>query len=191
MRLIILTVGYIHTGKTSFGRQLAQELSQTVCLERDPLAAMLNDHFVAMVEADKKHWDVFGKERLKDKLFNLLLEEAKANDDLNLVLTNCHAYLDYRTKLIQELKTELHDVKIVLVYFDNDIAVLEQRIRTSNKPTNVLTVSQNFTEVLERQKKVFEAPTAAEADYFFTIKNNINTQDVVDQIKALLSSKSN
>lgn len=190
MRYLIMTVGYMHSGKTTFGQELAATLPHVACLERDPIAAMLNEHFAPVLENDRANWHAKGHERLKDKVFNLIFEEAIADPHLTIILTGCHIAKDFRLKTIKELMARMPDCKTIMVYFDVDQTELERRVCNSVKPTNILTVSKSFLESLHKQRERFETPTADEADHFFTIKDNQNTEEVIAQIKALLSSKS-
>lgn len=188
MRFIVMTVGYIHSGKTTFGRKLASLVPHTVCLERDPVAAMLNENFPAVLEEDKKTWDLKNGQRLKDRIFNIILQEAKDNPDLHLVLTNCNARREDRTKQIAALRAEMKEAKIIMVYFDIDIQEIERRVQFSEKPKTVLTVSSDFVESLQKQKTFFQKPAEDEADLFFTIRNNENTDEVLAAISELLLS---
>lgn len=186
-----MTVGYIHSGKTTFGKQLAQILPRIICLERDPISAMLNDHFPALLLEDKKNWNEIGYEKIKDKVYNLILQEIKRNHKLNMILTNCHTQKEFRGKTINQFRLEITNAKIIMVYFDIDMKEIENRVRNSVKPTNVLTYSTNFMESLERQKKIFDVPTADEADYFFTVRNNTNTNDVMEKISDIVNEPIN
>lgn len=179
MRTIIMTVGLSHTGKTSFGKVLADQLPHAAILERDPIASMLNEHFSPVLRQDKLNWNKNGHEKLKDRIFQMVLQEAINDEELTIILTGCHARKSYRSETINQLKQRLPSSKIVMVYFDVDYNKILERIHESNKSTAVLTISKNFQQVIERQQKVFDIPTPDESDYFFTIKNNQNKDYVI------------
>jgi shikimate kinase len=187
MRYIIMTVGLIHSGKTTFGKLLAAQLPHAAILERDPIASMLNDHFSPVLRQDKMNWTKQGHEKLKDRIYKLILEEAINDAELTIILTGCHAVKNYRTETISQLRQAMPDAKVIMVYFDVDHEEISRRIHQSDKPTHVLTISKNFQEVIERQQKTFEVPYPTEGDYFFTVKNNENTQEVLTAILNLIS----
>ena len=185
MRYAILTVGHIHCGKTTFAKMLTKAVPELIYLERDPIPAMLNDNFPALMKLDVKN-RAEGRETLKDKIYNVMLNEAIESEESNVLIATCHMHKKSRDIVIKKFKDHAIDVKTVMVHFDIDQDVLEERVRTSQRPTNILTVSKTFMENLEKQRKDFETPSPDEADYFFTVKNNKNNEEVIEKIKLIL-----
>ncbi len=184
-RTVILTVGYIHSGKTSFARRLMAELPDLVCLERDPIATMLHNDFPAIKRMDMANRNV-GKQTVKDKIYELMLSEM-IDSDVDILISACNSTRQTRKEIIDRYKTHIPHARFIIVYFDIDMAVLERRVQDSIRSTDALTVSKTFAESLNNQKKFFEIPTTDEADVFLTIRNNENTDEIISQIASLLA----
>lgn len=92
-------------------------------------------------------------------------------------------------QLFNEFFTEEKFIRI-LVHFDLSEEVLLQRVKTSNRSTNIFRESySSFQQVLNQQQKApSENISSNEADYLFVIKDNAENDLVIEQIIEIAQS---
>ncbi|GAQ17072.1 CRISPR-associated protein Cas2 [Oceanobacillus picturae] len=179
-RLVIMTVGKTHSGKTTFARALEKELDNSFVMDQDNQAAFLNT-FYAKLQPEQ------GPNILKHSLSRLIIHYAIENTDLHLIVCNSNRSQQGRLRLLEGLFNKKQFVRI-LVHFDIPDDVLMERIVHSKRSTNVFRGAfTNFEEVLLRQQaesqlKDIVDPKEEEADYLFVMKHTEEVDSVIKRI---------
>lgn len=182
-RLVVLTVGKTHSGKTTFARALEKELNNACVVDQDNHAAFLNTFYEKLLP---KH----GPNTLKHALSQLIVDYAKEHSDCHFIVCNANRSKKGRAYLLEEVFPRKQFVRI-LVHFDLADKVLLERVRESNRSTNIFRGSYaNFEEVLVRQLNESEQqditdPTKEEADHLFVIKDSGDVDVVMKEIVRL------
>ncbi|WP_020060496.1 AAA family ATPase [Bacillus sp. 123MFChir2] len=179
-RLVIITVGKTHSGKTTFARALEKELHNSFVMDQDNHAEFINTHYK---ELQPKR----GPNTLKHALSKLIVDYAKEHTDLHLIICNSNRSRDGRLYLLEELFKKDEFVRI-LVHFDIPDDVLHKRVTQSRRSTNIFRGAySNFEEVLVRQQaeslnEDVTDPVNGEADHLFVIKDNAEVDSVIKEV---------
>lgn len=176
-RLVIITVGKTHSGKSTFARALEQELDNSFVMDQDNHA--IHTHYEKLQPAR-------GPNTLKTALTRLVVDYAIKNTNLHLIVCNSNRSRRGRLDLLEELFNKKQFVRI-LVHFDIPDKILKERVTVSKRSTNILRVASNFEEVLTRQQADSERedisdPQENEADYLFVIRDNKENDSVIKKI---------
>ncbi|RPJ94131.1 ATP-binding protein [Rummeliibacillus sp. TYF005] len=179
-RLMIMTVGKTHSGKTTFARLLEQSLENSFVMDQDNQAEFINTYYQKLQPNE-------GPNIFKNSLSRFIVEYAIENTKLHLIICNSNRNRISRLKLFDELFTQEQFIRI-LVNFDIPDEVLLNRVKQSQRSTNIFRGSySSFEEVLIRQQHessnedVIE-PTIDEAEYLFVIKDNKDVESVIQKI---------
>ena len=144
-RLVIMTVGKTHSGKTTFAKALEKELFNSFVMEQDNHAEFINTFY-------KKLQPKQGPNTLKHAISQLIVDYAIKNTDLHLIVCNSNRSQKSRLNLLENLFTKNQFVRI-LVNFDIPDDVLQARVTQSERSTNIFRGAySNFEEVLIRQQ---------------------------------------
>ncbi|WP_042221257.1 AAA family ATPase [Oceanobacillus manasiensis] len=179
-RLVIMTVGKTHSGKTTFARALEKELDNSFVMDQDIQAEFLNT-FYAKLQPKQ------GPNILKHSLTQLIVNYAIENTDLHLIVCNSNRSQKGRLSLLDGLLNKKQFVRI-LVHFDIPDDVLMERVLRSKRSTNVFRGAfSNFKEVLLRQQAESQLedivdPKEGEADYLLVIKHTEEVDSVIKRI---------
>jgi hypothetical protein len=179
-RLVIITVGKTHSGKTTFARSLEKELLNSFVIDQDNHAEFLNTYYKSILPKQ-------GPNTLKHALSKLIVDYAKDNTDYHIIICNSNRSRKGRLYLLDELFKKAEFVRI-LVHFDISDEVLQERVAQSKRSTKIFRGDySNFEQVLVRQqaeslKKDVIDPTEDEADYLFVIKNTDEVNSVIKKI---------
>lgn len=179
-RLVILTVGKTHSGKTIFARELERELNNFFVMDQDNHADFVN-YFYKKLQPKK------GPNTLKHAISKLIVDYAKEHTDLHLVICNSNRSQKGRSYLLNELFNKDEYVR-VLVHFDISDEILLERVTNSQRSTSIFRGHySNFEEVLVRQQaesleEDIVDPVEGEADHLFVINNNEKVDSVIKEI---------
>ncbi|PEA54161.1 CRISPR-associated protein Cas2 [Bacillus pseudomycoides] len=179
-RLVIITVGKTHSGKTTFARALEKELKNSFVMDQDNHAEFINTYYKSL--QPKR-----GPNTLKHALSKLIVDYAKEHTDLHLIICNSNRSRDGRLYLLEELFKKDEFVRI-LVHFDIPDDVLQKRVTQSGRSTNIFRGAySNFEEVLVRQqaeylKEDVTDPVEGEADHLFVIKDSKEVDSVIKEV---------
>ena len=179
-RLVIITVGKTHSGKTTFARSLEKELNNSFVMDQDNHAEFININYEKLQPTE-------GPNTLKYGLSKFIVDYAKEHTDLHLIICNSNRSRNGRLYLLEELFNKDEFVRI-LVHFDIPDDVLQRRVTQSERSTNIFRGAYaNFEEVLVRQqaeslKEDVTDPVAGEADHLFVIKDNEEIDSVIKDI---------
>ncbi|WP_047986124.1 AAA family ATPase [Ornithinibacillus californiensis] len=178
-RLVIITVGKTHSGKTTFARALEKRLEDSIVMDQDNHAEFINTHY-------KKLQPKKGPNTLKHAISKLIVDYTVENTNYHLIISNSNRSINDRLYLLKELFPEDKFTRI-LVHFDITDKVLMERITSSNRSTNIFRSATNFEQVLLRQnsdslRKDVIDPKEEEADYLFVIHNKEDVDSVIEEI---------
>jgi predicted kinase len=185
-RLVIITVGKTHSGKTTFAHALEKQLKNSFVMDQDNHAEFINTYY-------KNLQPIQGINTLKHSLSKLIVDYAKEHTGLHFIICNANRSRKGRLYLLKELFNTDEFVRI-LVHFDIPDNVLEERVIHSQRSTNILRGAYtNFEEVLVRQqneslKEDVVDPIEDEADYLFVIKDNEEVDFVIQKIVTISES---
>lgn len=179
-RLVIITVGKTHSGKTTFARELERKLDNSIVMDQDNHAEFINA-FYKNLQPDT------GPNTLKHAISQLIVDYAIKNTNRHLIICNSNRSRKGRTYLLEELFKK-NEFTRILVHFEISDDVLMDRIKLSQANTNIFRGNYfNFEEVLIRQnaesfQEDVKDPIEAEADHLFVIRDSGAIDDVIHKI---------
>ncbi|MCU6792867.1 MULTISPECIES: ATP-binding protein [Paenibacillus] len=180
-RLLIMTVGKTHSGKTTFANNLESILQQAVVIDQDNHAEFINKHY-------KKLRPKEGQNTLKFTVTNAIVEYATEQSNFDLILSNSNLNKPARSNVLRYFYDK--GFKCIIVYFELPIEVLKERIEQSQRSKAIFRSASSFMEVLERQEKSkLDEPTKDEVDHLFVIKNQEEITEVIQKIKTISKLK--
>lgn len=185
MRLLFLTVGATHSGKTTFGQSLHSRLGESsafIHVDND-----IVDEFVKMNFANLRNDPAILATRTPTNpdlrlLIPQLITDYALKENYSVIATAAHPRLVIRQSYYT--LAAKHHARVVLLIFRVDHTEALQRIRAANRDTHILDTSyaggETFEELFERQKKILEEPTIAEKQQCFKVYEvNEATRDAV------------
>lgn len=179
-RLVVITVGKTHSGKTTFAHALEQELSNSIVIDQDNHAEFINT-FYKNLQPEK------GPNTLKHAISKLIVNYAIDQTNFHLIVCNSNRNQKERLNLLEELFLKNKFTRI-LVLFDIPDHILHARVTRSQRSTNVFRGAySNFEEVLIRQQAKSSNedvidPVEGEADHLFVIKDSEEVTTVIQRI---------
>jgi tRNA uridine 5-carbamoylmethylation protein Kti12 len=185
-RLVIITVGKTHSGKTTFANALVKQLNNSFVMDQDNHAEFINTYYKNLLPKN-------GPNTLKHSLSKLIVEYAKNHTDFHFIICNSNRSRKGRLYLLEELFNTEEFVRI-LVHFDIADDVLQERVIQSQRSTNIFRGAYtNFEEVLFKQqaeslKADIVDPIEGEADHLFVIKDNEEVNSVIQKIVHIAAS---
>lgn len=177
-RLAIITVGKTHSGKTTFAKALEKRLPNSIVVDQDNHAEILQTYYPALVPKQ-------GPNIIKYSLTQTIIDYAVNETSCHLILCNSNRNSKERLKLLAYYQSR--GFITILVKFDIPEEVLEKRVRESMKSTTVLRTLSTFEEVLIQQQKESDedelsVPSKTEADRLFVIKDAQESEPVILKI---------
>lgn len=181
-RLVILTVGKTHSGKTTFARDLEKSLSNSVVIDQDNHGAFINRHYKALEPKT-------GPNKLKHALSQLIVDYAKEESDCHLIICNSNRSRNGRLYLLNDVFPPSLFTRI-LVHFAIPQHILEERIAQSERPMDIFRSASTFEEVLKRQVDDADhgesnTPVEGEANHLFVIHDNKETGAIIQEIVSI------
>jgi len=179
-RLVIITVGKTHSGKTTFARELENELPNSFIMDQDNQAEFINTHYEKLQPTE-------GPNTFKHGLSKFIIDYAKEYTNLHLIICNSNRSKSGRLYLLNGVFPQNEYVRI-LVHFDIPSDVLYERVARSKRSTNIFRGNySNFKEVLHRQQaeslhEDIVDPVENEADYLFVIRNSKDVNSTIEEI---------
>lgn len=177
-RLVIMTVGKTHSGKTTFAKELESVLQQAIVIDQDNHAEFINNHY-------RKLRPVEGPNTLKMSITNAIVEYAAVQSNFHIILSNANLNMSGRTNILRYFHEK--GFESIIVYFNLSIEILRARIEQTKRSKTIFRSASSFLEVLERQENLGEIhPSKDEANYLFEIKDPNNIKEIINQIKTIL-----
>jgi len=186
-RLVVITVGKTHSGKTTFARALEKELDNSFVMDQDNHAEFINTYYKSLQPK-------IGPNTLKYALSRLIVDYAKENTNFNLIICNSNRNRKGRLYLLEELFPKKAFIRI-LVHFEIPDDVLQKRVTQSQRSTKIFRGAYTtFEEVLLRQqveshKEDITDPEEGEADYLFVIRDNKEVGAIIKKIVQIADYK--
>ena len=185
MSFVLMTVGKTHSGKTTFGRELAKRLGPCCLLDSDEVADFLKAKYPDLYQADYKEGSQqpTGGYYLKLKIVAEIYKMALSTD-LPIIFTTSNAKQQIRQEISRLAKEAGRST--ILVHFNLADDVLLARIHNSQRLGGNQDDIKSFDYFLNNiQSRRFEIPTAAEADHYFEINETVSGQQVIEKILTL------
>jgi predicted kinase len=186
MSYLIMTVGKTHSGKTTFGKKLAQKIKNSILIDTDEIAGFLKDNYVNLYNTDflKNSNQLSPGYFLKKEIANTIFKST-FKTDLLIISTSANSTKKLRKGLLNLARK--NGRKVIMIYFNLPEKILLDRINKSNKSKKCLYHSKNFKDLLLNKQSIrFEGANEKEADYFFEINKVINADKVFDEVLKLL-----
>ncbi|MBP2111091.1 ATP-binding protein [Paenibacillus silagei] len=185
-RLVILTVGKTHSGKTTFGRELERRLPESAVIDRDDVAEFINSQYESLLPKQ-------GANTLKDALTRTLVDYAVHESEKHIIMCNNNSNREGRLRMLDWFHQK--GLLSVLVYFNLPDELLYSRIASSERSTAILRKSKSFDVVLTRQiadlqKGQAEPPTERESEYLFVINDSDEVPGTIQKIVQIAGGKS-
>ncbi|WP_144475602.1 ATP-binding protein [Cytobacillus oceanisediminis] len=186
-RLVVITVGKTHSGKTTFARNLEKELDHSIVMDQDIHAAFINTYY-------RKLQSQNGPNTLKHAISKLIVQYTIEQTNHHLIICNSNRSRKGRAYLLEELFPQRNFTRI-LVHFDIPDDILEDRIAVSQRSKDIFRGNySSFMEVLQKQredslKEDIVNPTKNEAGFLYVIKDSKDTQTVIQEILYLAKSE--
>lgn len=184
-RLVILTIGKTHSGKTTFARELEQHLPESTVIDRDNLAEFINTYYTSLLPKQ-------GVNTLKDAFTRTIVDYAVHQSEQHLILCNANRGREGRLSLLEWFHQK--GFISVLVYFNIPDEILHSRIESSQRSTAIFrTAASSFDKVLRRQITDFQnglapPPTESESDYLFVINDSNEVPCIIQKIADIAQS---
>jgi len=179
-RLVIMTVGKTHSGKTTFAKELESALQQAIVIDQDNHAEFINSYY-------KKLRPLEGPNTLKFSVTKAIVNYATEQSEFHIILSNSNLNKSGRTNVLQYFHEK--GFTSIIVYFDLPIDLLKERVQKTQRSNTIFRSASSFSEVLERQLNSTEIqPSKDEANYLFHIKDSSSIADTIQQIKIVQSN---
>jgi predicted kinase len=177
-RLVIMTVGKTHSGKSTFASSLAEQLLNSVVIDQDTHAEFINTFYRSLLPME-------GPNTLKYAVSRTIVDYAMNETSFHLILCNSNLSRSGRLKLLDHFKEK--GFTTILVHLDIPDRILQARVVNSERSTAIFRNATTFEEVLNRQQtdayfKDVTAPVEGEADYLYVIRHSDEVQNVIGKI---------
>jgi predicted kinase len=183
-RLVIMTVGKTHSGKTTFAKALEKELHNSVVIDQDNHAEFLHSYYQKLLPKQ-------GPNVIKYAITQTIVDYAVNETSCHII--RCNSHRSQKSRLEQLAFYHKKGFTSILVNFEIPTHILEKRIAKSNRSKNVLRVASTFKEVLTRQENETNKgdilpPVEGEADHLFVIENSDDIRSVIGKIVNMAQS---
>lgn len=177
-RLVIMTVGKTHSGKTTFAKELEAVLQQAIVIDQDNHAELVNNHYKKLRPAE-------GPNTLKFSITDTIVRYAIEQSDLHIILSNANLNKSARADVLRNFNN--HGFESIIVHFNLPNELLEERIAQTQRSHAIFRSASSFQEVLERQaNQAAPRPTEEEADHLFEIRHSDDAERIIRQIKEIV-----
>lgn len=177
-RLVIMTVGITHSGKTTFARALEKELHNSIVIDQDNHAEFLHTFYESLLPKQ-------GPNMIKYALTQTIVNYVVNETNCHLILCNSNRNRNNRLKLLEHYHKQ--GFISILVNFEIPEHVVKERVAISQRSTTILRTASTFEEVLIRQqnesnKSDVIPPNKGEADHLFLIKSENDFPYIIKKI---------
>lgn len=180
-----MCVGFTHSGKTTFSRELESKLTDAVLIDSDAIAEFAKNNyenlFTSEYNRSKRSLD---DPNLKFGLYQHIFEFALRADTPTIILSNGNLANDMRNYIQNE--AQKYDYKVITVYFNLPTDVIAQRVASSIKDISVFTLKKTWSDIVAQQKRYAELPPSKDTDYYFEIIDDNSRKVVFDEILDIL-----
>ena len=175
-RLVIMTIGKTHSGKTTFGKQLEKELPNSIVIDQDNHATFLNTHYEKLVPTNSLN-------KLKIGLSQYILKYSIDNTDFNIVISSSNLSKQGRLLLFEQFFPS-DDWTRIFVYFNYSNDTLQRRIAKTTRSTSIFRNKQmTFESLLVRHGEQIEPPSENEADIIIHVNEQHSPELALKEIR--------
>ncbi|WP_456274966.1 ATP-binding protein [Bacillus sp. AK031] len=183
-RLVIMTVGKTHSGKTTFAHCLEQRLLESLVIDQDNHAEFINTYY-------KKLLPKQGPNTLKSAISQTIVDYAVNQTDFHLIISSSNRNQKGRRRLLEQFHQK--GFISVIVHFEIPDHILQSRVDHSQRSTKIFRSASTFTEVLVRQqadslKEDVTDPIEGEAGHLFVMRDNDEAESVIQEIVKIAKS---
>ncbi|WLD94484.1 AAA family ATPase [Alkalihalobacillus sp. AL-G] len=183
-RLLIMTVGKTHSGKTTFAKELEKKISNTVVIDQDNHAEFLHSYYQALIPKQ-------GPNLIKYAITRTIVDYAINETDCHIIRCNSNRNGKDRLKWLSHYHKK--GFISILVNFNIPEHILKERIANSKRNMNIIRAFSTFEEVLVQQIEESNngdimPPTKGEANHLFTINNSSEVDYVIEKIRDIAQS---
>ncbi|MEF3307799.1 ATP-binding protein [Paenibacillus sp. GYB004] len=180
-RLVVVTVGKTHSGKTTFAANLEAQMHNAVIIDQDNHAAFINTYYKSLRPKE-------GPNTLKYAVTQTIVDYAADQTDCHLILCNSNLARKGRIDVLNYFRSK--GFRSILVYLDIPHEVLQARVAGSQRSKAIFRSASTFEEVLARQqseshKAEMAPPAEGEADHLFTIRTSEEVPAVIEKIASI------
>lgn len=174
MRLLFLTYGPTHSGKTTFGKKLRNRLGESskfIHVDNDAVDEFVKENYNNL----RTDPEVLAWRTPADPDLRLLIPQLVAGyalrEDYSVIATAAHPKRVIRQSYYEI--AERNNAQVVLLVFRISDDQAAQRIESNARSTAILDISPHggtrFQELFERQKGILEEPSDAEKQACFKV----------------------
>ena len=177
-RLVIMTIGKTHSGKTTFGKKLEEKLQTSIVIDQDNHATFLHTHYPKLVPEHNQF-------KLKIMLSQFILNYAITETNAPIIISSANLSKKGRIALLEQFFPQNEWTRIY-VYFDYSTATLQQRIEHTTRSTTIFRdVTMTFERLIEKHSEQLEPPTDEEVDYIFHVNETQSDEKVIEMINEM------
>ena len=186
-----MTVGKTHSGKTTFGKKLAQKIKNNILIDNDQIAEFLKENYENLYSPDflkdsiKWSSGAYLKQSLVKTIFRFALKT-----NLFIISTGANSTKRLRKSLVTLARK--NNRKVIIISFNLSEKVLLSRINKSKRSKKCLCHSKDFRDLLLNKQSIkFESANKSESDYYFEINKVANVNEVLDKVLKIVKRKTN
>ena len=184
-KYVIMCVGYTHSGKTTFARNLEKKVKNIVLIDNDDIATFINGKYPLAVFSEYNKV----KRTYKEPNFKFLIFQETFKFCLRAGLNIIHASgnLGNDSRIFIRKNVKKYDYELITVYFNLPKKLLLERIKNTTKDTKAFRSSKKWSEILPRQELYSKLPPSKKNTVYFEIKNGNDCKKVFETLKKILS----
>ena len=178
-RLVIMTIGKTHSGKTTFGKKLEEMLPTSIVIDQDNHATFLHTHYPKLIPEHNPF-------KLKILLSQFILNYAITETDAPIIISSANLSKNGRNALLEQFFPQDMWTRIY-VYFDYSNETLHQRIKHTTRSTTIFRdTTMTFEHLIEKHAEQLEPPTVDEVDYLLHVNETQSIEYVIEKIYELI-----
>lgn len=180
-KYVIMCVGYTHSGKTTFARNLEKKLKNIVLIDNDDIATFINGKYpLAVFSSYNKVKRTYKEPNFKFLIFKEAFKFC-LRASLNVIHASGNLGNDSHTFIRNNVNK--YNYKLITVYFNLPRELLLERIKNTKKDTKAFRSSKKWLEILPKQDLYAKLPPSKRNTIYFEIKNSKDSQNVFSEIK--------
>lgn len=183
-KYLVMCVGYTHSGKTTFAKQLKNHIKDLVIIDNDIIADFINKEYKEVVFSPFN----FKKKTYQDPNLKFYLSKEILIFSLKAGLNVIHASgnLGKDVQDFIEKTAKKYKYKLITIYFNFPQSFLISRIQKTKKSKSCFRFSWSWDEVFKKQKLYAKLPPNNKKGIYFEIKNMQDYKKTLQKIKLLL-----
>ena len=185
-KYIIMCVGFTHSGKTTFAKNLVKELPDLVLIDNDEIASFINEKFSPAVFSEyNKTKRSYQEPNLKFLLATEILKFClKAN--LNIIQASGNLGSDARIFIKKYAKK--FNYQLITIYFNLPRETILDRINNTKKETKSFRSAKSWSEILPKQLSYAKLPPSRKNTIFYEINKKEDYASVLSMVLKLLKN---